>query len=326
MKKTLILFIRAVAPAIWLATAAGTHASTYWTGTNTAFFHPDGGAADVLTTHVALDRGESGGLYNTNMESGPTLGSPKDTQWAVGTLAEFTNNPSSLSFGNCPLEAGEHPPGDVGKTYVVHLTNEDVYLQLLLTNWGGAGGSGPKTFGYIRSTPAVTAPPATSVTITNPASGAVFAAPANVAIACSATNSAGPVTNVQFFANNTPEGATATAPFSVTANGLAAGAYALTAVATAGGISATSAAVNITVVTPAPIALGSFAATPPRSFQFSYSANVGLRYVVQAASGLEPANWVSLSTNTAASNPVVFVDTNATNSAGYYRVGRLPNP
>jgi hypothetical protein len=38
------------------------------------------------------------------------------------------------------------------------------------------------------------------------------------------------------------------------------------------------------------------------------------------------ANWVTLVTNTAASNPVVFVDNHATNSSGFYRVGRLPNP
>ncbi len=36
-------------------------------------------------------------------------------------------NYNTLTYGACPLEAGNHPPGDVGKTYVVHLVNEDVY-------------------------------------------------------------------------------------------------------------------------------------------------------------------------------------------------------
>jgi hypothetical protein len=37
-------------------------------------------------------------------------------------------------------------------------------------------------------------------------------------------------------------------------------------------------------------------------------------------------NWIPLATNKAANNPVVFDDPNATNSIGFYRVGRLPNP
>lgn len=38
------------------------------------------------------------------------------------------------------------------------------------------------------------------------------------------------------------------------------------------------------------------------------------------------ANWITLVTNVAASNPVVFVDNDATNGLGFCRVGRLPNP
>ena len=42
------------------------------------------------------------------------------------------------------------------------------------------------------------------MTITNPVSGAVFTAPANVSIQADASVSSGTVTNVEFFANSVP--------------------------------------------------------------------------------------------------------------------------
>ena len=62
------------------------------------------------------------------------------------------------------------------------------------------------------------------------------------------------------------------------------------------------------------------------NFQFSYSTDVGLSYIVQRSTNLAPANWITLVTNVAASNPATFVDNHATNGPGFYRVGRLPNP
>ena len=46
-----------------------------------------------------------------------------------------------------------------------------------------------------------------SVTVTNPVNGAVFAAPANVTIQATATDTDGSVTNIQFFANASLVGA-----------------------------------------------------------------------------------------------------------------------
>jgi hypothetical protein len=53
---------------------------------------------------------------------------------------------------------------------------------------------------------------------------------------------------------------------------------------------------------------------------------VGLSYIVQLSTNLALTNWITLVTNVAASNPVVFVDNHTTNTPGFYRVGRLPNP
>ena len=165
-----------------------------------------------------------------------------------------------------------------------------------------------------------------TLAITNPLPGAVFAALANVTIQPGITNGSGTVTNVAFYTNSVLAGSVTASPFNFTANNLAAGAYALTAAATALGTSATSAPVNISVVTPVTTALTKSGKSSGTNFQFSYSANVGLNYVVERAANVASPGWIPLVTNVAASNPVVFVDLNPTNNQNYYRVGRLPNP
>jgi hypothetical protein len=293
--------------------------SAIWNGPTITFTHnaATGELVDHLTTGVSLTRGSFGGLYNTPAESGATPGiSPSDTKWAVGSLANY----NTLSYGACPLEAGNHPPGDVNKTYVVHLVAEDIYFSLTLTAWGGVGGAGDKSFTYVRSTPT---PPTPTVTITNPASGAVFAAPASVGLGASAAVSSGTMTNVQFFTNGVVLGSVLTTPFTLTANNLAAGAYALKAVATAAGISATSAVVNVSVVNPVAVSLAGAGITNGQ-FIFSSTANAGLSYVLQSSTNLQ--SWVSLLTNVAAGSPVLFTNPVTSTGLKFYRVGRLPNP
>jgi chitinase len=161
------------------------------------------------------------------------------------------------------------------------------------------------------------------VSITNPVSGAVFAAPAIVSIGADATVSSGTVTNVQFFANGVSQGAVAAAPFTLTSNALAADSYALTAVATAAGLSTTSAVVNVSVVNPVAINLAG-ATLSSGQFSFNYTADAGLSYVIQSSSNL--LDWESLVTNVAPGSPVLFTNALDPTGANFYRVGRLPNP
>ena len=321
-------FWRGIVTAFFLVTSFLTHAQPIWNGTNITFNDP--GVAgdittDVITAEVEITRPiTNGGLYNAFDESGPVSGtSPKGTLWAIGTLANLTNSPGSLLWGSCPLEQGDKPPGYVGTTFVV--SNASFFLQLTLNAWGGEGGTGPKSVNYTRSTAPVVAPTVTA-TITNPVSNAVFAAPANVNLGASATTSSGIVTNVQFYTNNVLVGSVTTSPFNFTANNLAVGAYTLTAAATALGTSGTSAPVNISVVTPIAVGLTKSGKPSGTNFQFSYSANVGLSYVIQRTTNVFSPNWIPLVTNVAGSNPVVFVDIHASNNPAFYRVGRLPNP
>ncbi len=181
-------------------------------------------------------------------------------------------------------------------------------------------------FGMTGAVVVAAANAAPTVSITSPQSKAVFSAPADVTIQATASDSDGSVTNVQFRIGSTVLTNATAGPFSAIAANLAAGNYMLTAIATDnGGLDATN-SVDISVVTPVETILSRVARLAPTNLQFTYSANTGLTYVVQLSTNLGADNWISLATNTAGSDPALFVDHHATNNPAFYRVGRLPNP
>lgn len=322
IKNTLSQVLTVAGLILFPAGVVSTDASTIWTGSTINFTHSSatGELADTIVTNaVVITRGSGGGLYNSAREGGATSGtSPSDTKWAVGSLANY----NTLSYGACPLEAGQFPPGKVGTTFVVHLVNEDIYFSLKLTAWGGEGGAGDKSFSYTRSTPAVVVAP--TVTLTNPATGSVFSAPANLHLGASASVTSGTVTNVQFVTTTGTLLASAqSTPFTLTSGSLAAGSYSLEAIATAGGVSTTSAAVNVSVVTPVTVTL-SGASSKSNQFKFNYTANSGLSYIVQDSSNL--VAWTTLATNVAAASSVAFTNAGGSSGLMFYRVGLLPNP
>jgi len=202
------------------------------------------------------------------------------------------------------------------------LIAEDIYLSVRFTSWSAFGGGGG--FSYVRST----APPATpTVTLTSPTNGSVFAATASFALTANASVSGGTVTNVDYFAGTTSLGRATASPFNVTGSIMEAGSYQLTAVATAGGLSATSAPAAINVVTPVAVNMSAPVMSGNGEFSLSYSANPGLGYVIERTLTLTnpgPQNWIPLATNVASSNPQTF-STPAINSEAFYRVGRLTN-
>jgi fibronectin type 3 domain-containing protein len=93
------------------------------------------------------------------------------------------------------------------------------------------------------------APP--SVTITSPANGATFTAPASIQINATASDSDGTVTKVDFYQNGNLLGTDTTSPYSFTWSNVAAGSYSLTAVATDNlNMTGTSTPISITVSGP----------------------------------------------------------------------------
>jgi plastocyanin len=71
-----------------------------------------------------------------------------------------------------------------------------------------------------------------TVTITNPANGAILIAPASFNLAATASSTSGTVTSVQFFQGTTSLGSKTAPPYSVGVSNLAAGTYTFSAVAT----------------------------------------------------------------------------------------------
>jgi plastocyanin len=165
-----------------------------------------------------------------------------------------------------------------------------------------------------------------SVTITNPASGTVFATPANVTLQASASDPDGTVTNVLFLVDGNVVTNDPVGPFSAVTNNLAAGSHSLAAVVSDNnGLKITNTAA-ISVVNPVTVLLNAPQPVPPGEFRFTYTANAGLNYIVQRATNLPATSWATLSTNTAGGSSINFTDANATLNRGFYRVGRLPNP
>ena len=136
----------------------------------------------------------------------------------------FTASADSLT-ATAPVSANVAPPG-VYMLFVVDADGVPSVARMVTL----AGNSAP------------------SVTVTQPAGGATFTAPATIGIAASASDPDGAVAKVEFFNGQTKLGEDTTAPFSYDWSGVPAGTYSLSARATDNlGAQATSAAVPVTV-------------------------------------------------------------------------------
>jgi hypothetical protein len=162
---------------------------------------------------------------------------------------------------------------DLQKATTLRLTNrlasgKDVYLTHVAQTVDFGGGTSTNT------------PP--RVSITSPANGAGFTAPANVTIQAQATDSDGAVARVDFLSNGAQVGSDTSAPYSMSLTSLAAGSYSIVARATDSlGATADSSAVNISVAGATTAISGKITAGPTmglagnRTFTFTPSASGG---------------------------------------------------
>jgi hypothetical protein len=140
----------AAAPTIWSGFAV-----SFSKASNTNYQLPE--FQDRITDNVWLTRGPTAGLFNIHEEEFYQPGSPEGTRWATAinnpgkTIA--ATNWSDLAFDNW-IDAygggggGQLPPLLLGNNAVVHLVDDDIYLDLQFTSWTTSGGGG---FAYIRS-------------------------------------------------------------------------------------------------------------------------------------------------------------------------------
>ena len=160
----------------------------------------------------------------------------------------------------------------------------------------------------MKGTIIITNPPGAplTVSITNPAPGTVFLAPANVTVQASASGNA---TNVQFLIGATVLANAPTAPYAANTNGLPAGNYLLSAIASdASGAKATN-SVNISVLTSA--ILSNPSQFPNGQFRLTITGIAGQTYATEASSNL--VNWKAIATNVAPANTFNVTDTTSTN-------------
>lgn len=125
---------------------------TIWDGPKITFVKEPGtdpndeANQDSITPSVSITRANSGGeIYNILREEGFTKGSsPAGTEWAVGDIS----NIQRLSFSSF-REAVGSPKEVVGKSLVLHIIEEDVYLAVEFKTWAAEQNG---SFSYERST------------------------------------------------------------------------------------------------------------------------------------------------------------------------------
>ena len=136
---------------VWLALSV--NAATLWNGPLILCSQPTPDPTQVsnqdhLTPDVWLTRAASKGLFNAFFETNATMLSPSNTEWASGTLSNY----STLRYTNwLSWLNGQSPTTLVGKHSMLHLISDDIYLSVDFTAWGSGGIGG---FAYQRSTPA----------------------------------------------------------------------------------------------------------------------------------------------------------------------------
>jgi hypothetical protein len=113
---------------------------------------------DFILPDIAITRGFSRGIYNAAQEEFfEIFSSPAGTRWAFPnnnpekTLA--ATNYADLTFEDWQTSTGGNgggPPATVGENAVLHLIEQDIYLDIRFTEWGVGGGAGG-SFAYVRA-------------------------------------------------------------------------------------------------------------------------------------------------------------------------------
>lgn len=135
---------------------------TLWTGPMISFSKGDyvdwtlPQNQDSISPNVCITRADKGGIFNIKLESEfdrDSRTSPTDTEWANGSITDGIQNLEFTSWFNSILGSTQE---EVGVKKVMHLISEDIYIDLVITEWTPGGGGSGTGFGggftYMRST------------------------------------------------------------------------------------------------------------------------------------------------------------------------------
>ncbi len=104
---------------------------------------------DRITNGIWITRADIRGLFNAALEDGynGTI-SPADTQWATGNAIDYQD----LTFTTWFNWVEGNPPGTVGVQATLHLVSDDIYIDIMFTQWTQRFNGGG--FTYLRGVPA----------------------------------------------------------------------------------------------------------------------------------------------------------------------------
>jgi hypothetical protein len=227
------------------------------------------------------------------------------TSWVGGSTAEFNPNPHPAMYYSA-LHVG---------SLVLDVDGERMDVKLIRET-----GMVDDFFSIVKNITNISP----TVSVTSPTEGATFAAPADIAITADANDSDGSIAQVDFYGSGTLIGAANSAPYSVTWNDVAAGSYALTAVATDNlGATVASFPVNLTVLPAppaAPTSLGASAGNASVSLSWTGSSGATSYTVKRGLSISGPFTAIASGLTSTA-----YLDNAVSNGTTYYYVVTATN-
>jgi len=292
--------------------------SGFLAGQTSTFAAPSAVACNVAYSANSWNTGFTASITitdtGTTAISGWTLGftfpgNQTVTQGWSATYAQSGANVTAQNLSyNGNIAAGASTSIGFNGAYSGTNTNPTAFTINGIACNGGSGGTAP------------------TVSLTSPANGATFSAPANITLTATASDSASSITRVEFYNGTTLIGAVTSSPYTLAWNGITAGTYSLTAKAfAANGTSTTSSAVSITVTVPTtPQVLASTASvsvaqgsTAQVGIHLSAqpSANVTVNVGVSGATGVSVSSGATLTFTPANWNTAQNVTIAAINSA-----------
>jgi plastocyanin len=247
------------------------------------------------------------------VQMGDFFFNPTNLSIVAGDTVRWTN--TVLTLHDTTANSGLWVSSTFGRpnTYSFRFTNAGFYPYICQFHIA----TRPQQTGTVTVVAAPNVPP--TVLITNPPNNAVFTAPANVTVGASAADDVS-VTNVQFLIGSVVLGNDTVSPYSAVTNGLPAGSYTLSAIASDNNGAKATNSISITVNSPPQSVTLLNPAWSGGDFTFSFLSQSGRLYQVQCTNNLSSGAWPPLTNLTGNGSTLNVTNQNPSGAARFYRV------